>query len=245
MTGKTDTSRRKVTEQNQTEPSGQSKWTWLVPVVLIASLIGLYFLWPGFQSFADHAYATLTSGDRERITNWVQTFGFWGPLLILTLMVAQTLLAFIPSVLIMVVSVLAYGPLWGGLLSWGGLLMAALVAYGIGRALGPATVDRLIGQETEQKLERFVARYGVWGVIAARVSPALSTDAVSYVAGLVGMGSLRFLFATAVGILPLAVLISFLGADIDRLRNGLIWVSVISLGLFVGYVLYDRRKRRA
>jgi len=94
-------------------------------------------------------------------------------------MVAQTLLAFIPSVLIMVVSVLAYGPLWGGLLSWGGLVMAALVAYGIGRALGPVTVDRLIGRKTEQKLKRFVERYGVWGIIVARISPALSTDAVS------------------------------------------------------------------
>jgi len=58
------------------------------------------------------------------------------------------------------------------------------------------------------------------------------------------MGPLRFLFATAVGILPLAVLISFLGADIDRLRNGLIWVSVISLVVFVAYVLYDQGKQR-
>ena len=87
-------------------------------------------------------------------------------------------------------------------------------------------------------------RYGVWGVVAARLSPVLSTDAVSIVAGLVGMRFWRFVLATAAGTLPLTVLVAWLGADIDRLKTGLIWVSVVSLATFVGYVAYDRWKAR-
>jgi uncharacterized membrane protein YdjX (TVP38/TMEM64 family) len=52
----------------------------------------------------------------------------------------------------------------------------------------------------------------------------------------------RFLLATALGTLPLTILIAWLGADIDRLKSGLIWVSVISVALFLAYVVYDRRR---
>jgi uncharacterized membrane protein YdjX (TVP38/TMEM64 family) len=226
------------------EHDAQSRLTWLVPLGVIAALVLAYFVWPGFRSLVDEAYRVVQSGDRAQLEAWVSGFGAWGPVLIYALMVAQTLLAFIPSLLITVVPVLAYGPLWGGLLAWSGLLLAALVAYGIGRALGPVTVERFIGHKTERQIEGFVERYGVWGVVAARVSPALSTDAVSFVAGLVKMRLWRFALATALGTLPLVVLVAFLGSDLERLRGGLIWVSVLSLVAFVLYVVWDRRRRR-
>ena len=225
--------------------TSRSNWTWLVPLGLLLLLVGLYFVAPGYRDFVDRAYDLVRSGDREELQRWVRGFGFWGPLLIFAMMLAQTLLAFIPSLLVMVVAVLAYGPVWGGLISWGGLVLAAALAYAIGRTLGPVTVDRLIGHGAEQKLESFVERYGMWGVVAARISPALSTDAVSYVAGLLRMGFHRFILATALGILPLATLISVLGEEIDRLRNGLIWVSVVSLLAFIAWVMIDRRRGRS
>jgi uncharacterized membrane protein YdjX (TVP38/TMEM64 family) len=228
--------------QQQGQPS---RLTWLIPVGIIALLVLLYFVWPSYQNLVDQTYQMVRRGDREALQNWVSGCGVWGVLLVYALMIAQTLLAFIPSLLVTLVPVLAYGSFWGGVVAWSGLLLAAWVAYGIGRMLGTVTVERFIGHETEQRVEEFVSRYGVWGVIAARVSPALSTDAVSFVAGLIKMGFWRFSFATALGTLPLVALIAFLGRDVERLRGGLIWVSVISLGLFVAYVLWDRRRARS
>jgi uncharacterized membrane protein YdjX (TVP38/TMEM64 family) len=211
----------------------------------VAALVLLYFAWPSFQSFVNEAVAVLTSGDRQRTQAWVQGFGVWGYVVVLFLMIFQAVLAVVPSLLMMVVAVLAYGPVWGGVLAWGGLLLAASVSYGIGRALGPVTVDRLVGETTEKKISGFVEHYGLWAIIAARVSPVISTDAVSFVAGLVSMGYVRFIAATAVGTLPLTILVAWLGADIDRLESGLIWVSVVSLAAFLAYVLYDRKHRNA
>jgi uncharacterized membrane protein YdjX (TVP38/TMEM64 family) len=160
-------------------------------------------------------------------------------------MLLQTLIPFLPSVVTMVVAVLGYGPVRGGILAWGGLLLAACLGYGIGRAFGPVTVDRLIGSRAERKVEQFVERYGVWAVIAARIAPMISTDAISIVAGLAGMGFWRFLLATAAGTLPLTILVAWLGADIQRLGSGLIWASVVSLILFGAYVVYDHRSARS
>lgn len=233
-----------VDQQQEGKPK-QSKWVWLAPMAVVALVVGLYFTWPAFHGFVDEAYQVFSSGRQERIEAWVGQFGVWSFAVVLGLMLLQTILAFLPSVATMVVAVVAFGSWIGGLLTWGGLLLAASLGYSIGRSFGVASVDRLIGPETEQKMEEVLGRYGVWAVIAARLSPVLSTDAVSIAAGLVRMKFLPFIAATAVGTLPLTVLIAWLGADINRLKTGLIWISVVSLTIFVAYVVYDRRKRSA
>ncbi len=52
----------------------------------------------------------------------------------------------------------------------------------------------------------------------------------------------KFMLATAGGIIPLTLLIAYLGQNIDRLKTGLIVVSVVGVIALVAYYLYDRRK---
>lgn len=227
-------------EERPGADDGPGRRTWLVSIAVVLLLVGLYFVWPAYEWVIDRTYVLVRSGDQAELRAWVERFGAWGPLLILGLMLAQTLLPVIPSILVMVVAVLAYGPWWGGALAWGGLMLSGTVAYTIGRALGASVVDRLIGSRAERRIAGYVERHGVLAVIAARVSPALSTDAVSYAAGIVRMNAPSFLAATAVGILPLVVLIGWLGASIERLSTTLLWVSIASVALLVAWVVVDR-----
>lgn len=227
---------------SESPPRSKSNWTWIAPLAILAGLVGLYFLWPDFQQFVNRAYEVLSSEDRQRIEAWVEQYGPWGFVVIYALMLMQTIVPVLPSVIAMVASVLAFGPVVGGLVAWTGMLLAATLGYGIGRVFGPVTVDRLLGSKAKQRMECYLDRYGFWAIIAARISPVLSTDAVSIVAGLVCMKFLRFIAATAAGTLPLTVLIAFLGEDIERLETGLIWLSVVSVAVFIAYVIYDRKK---
>jgi|GEM_PF-1886519 len=220
----------------------QSKWIRIVPLAILILLVVLYYLWPAFQQFIQTGYQKLAGGKQGEIRDWVGSFGTWGFLVILSLFLLQTVIPVLPSVAPMVIAVLAYGPYLGGGLAWGGLILSAIVAYGIGKALGPVTLHRIIGEKSEKKMESFVDRYGLWGIVAARISPALSTDAVSLVAGLMKMAFAKFFLATAGGTLPLVILIAWLGEKIDRLKAGLIWISAVSLLAFAIYVWYDRRK---
>lgn len=229
--------------QQTTEAEKQTKWPLFFSLGLAGLLVGCYFLWPFFQNEVDNAYRVLTSDDREKITSWVSQFRFWGPVIIIAIMIAQMFLFVIPSVLVMVATILAYGPFWGSVLSLIGVFTASSIGYGIGSYLGPVTVQRLIGRDTERKVAGYVEDYGLWAVVIARISPLLSNDATSFVGGLLKMGYFKFIAATVAGILPLILGIAYLGKDIERLERGLIWVSVVSLIAFVAYILYDRRKR--
>ncbi|PRY09014.1 putative membrane protein YdjX (TVP38/TMEM64 family) [Pontibacter ummariensis] len=234
------TSSKRFRKNTKEQDDQQSKWPLLLTLLLIGSLVASYFMFPEFENTVHEAWQVLTSGEEERISNWVSQFGLWGPFFIVLAMVAQMFLLVVNVVALMLVAIIAYGPLWGSVIAILAVLVASTVGFIIGRKVGEAGVRKLIGNKAEHKIYQFMERYGAWAIVIARVSPFLSNDAVSFVAGLAGMRYVRFLSATLAGIVPLTVLLAWLGENNERLKTGLIWVSTISLAAFIGYVVYRK-----
>lgn len=226
------------------EQISQSKWPLYLSILLVTTLIILYFVVPSVQYFFTNAWNVLSSGDEQRISQWVSQFGFWGPLVIVLAMIAQMFLLVIPTPLLMVVTVVAYGPWMGGGIILVAVFCASSIGYVLGAYLGTPLIERLLGAESEKKVVRFIESYGFWAVIVFRLSPFLSNDAISFVGGMLRMGYWRFIGATMIGIFPLTALIAYLGENNERLKTGLIWVSIISLVCFVAYVWWDKRRNK-
>lgn len=216
-------------------------WVYLA---LIAGLLLSYALVPAVRSFALEAYRLLVSDDRSALQAWVQGFGWWGPVLIIALMIAQTLLSFVPMILVLLVSVMAYGPVYGALLGWFGAIVAALLGYGIGVVFGSSLNDRFVTPGIRALIETNVQRYGAWAILALRLSPLVPSDGVSFVAGLVRMRLLPFTLATIAGVTPIAVAVGYFGSSIERLQLGIVVITALSLIGLVTFVLFDRVKRR-
>ncbi len=230
-------------ETIETTSVKKSKAPLYISIAIIVSIFLAYFLIPGVQDFFQTAWEVLTSNDEEKIKSWVSQFGWIGPLVLILTMVLQMFLLVIPSLVLMVVSILAYGPIWGSLIVFASVISASTVGYIIGRYLGPVIVEKLIGQKTEKKISGFLEDYGFWAVIVTRINPLLSNDAISFVAGILKMGYWKFIAATLVGIAPLIIFIAVLGETTEGLKTGLLWGSIVSLILFIGYVWYDKKKR--
>lgn len=235
MSNEARTQSRKTEDKEE-----QSKLPLIISGLLIGAIVASYFIFPTFQSTVKEGWEVLSSGDENKISDWVSQFGFWGPFFIVIAMILQMFLLVINVVALMLVAIIAYGTFWGSVIAMSAVLIASTIGYLIGRAIGSTGVSKLIGHKTEHKVSDFMEKYGLWAIIIARVSPFLSNDAVSFVAGFAQMTYLRFIFATFVGILPLTILLAWLGRDFDRLKTGLIWISVISVLLFIGYVVYDK-----
>lgn len=219
-------------------------WPLVASLLLVAILVACYFIFPGYHSFVNEAYHILLSDNDAEIKRWVGELGLWGPLFIVLAMVVQMFLIFVPSPLLMVVAVLAYGPVWGTLLSILSVMVSSTIGYFVGRMIGKDALYRLIGKNKEKKMESYVSEYGLWVVIISRVSPAFSNDAISFVAGIVKMNYLRFIGATFVGITPLAILIGWFGENNDRLQSGLLWTSIVCVILLIVYIIFDRRRKK-
>lgn len=220
----------------------QSKWPLIISGIIIGATILSYFVIPAVNDFLTEAYEVLTSEDEERISAWVDNLGIWGPLFVIITMSLQMFLLVIPSPLLIIISVLAFGPIWGSLLAIVAVAVASTIGFFIGKYIGEMIIIKLIGEKKEKKLSFYVDRYGTWAVFITRITPLLSNDAISFVSGILHMSYWKFIAATLAGIIPLVVLIAWFGESNDRLRNGLIWVSAISIVVLVIYIIIDRKK---
>lgn len=217
-----------------------------LPLILSVCILGggvlCYFLIPDFQQFCREAWQVLTSSDEGRIARWIDQFGFWGPLLLLVLFIVQMLAFVLPSWLLILVCTVAYGPWWGSGLALLGILFASTVAYFIGKGLSEHTLLALLGEKAERKMQSYLENYGLGTVIVFRLAPFLSNDTISFVAGLTRMDFWRFMMATAIGISPLILLLAYLGGDMQRLKQGLLWASVVCIVGFLAYVWWDKTR---
>lgn len=221
----------------------QSKFPLFISVLIIGTLVLTYFLIPEVREFLNESWNTLTSNDNDRIRAWVGDFGWFGPMVLILAMTLQMFLLVIPSIALMVVSVLAYGPVGGISIILISVFVASSVGYFIGRYFGPGIVKKLIGHKTEKKIGSFIDDYGFWAIIVTRLNPFLSNDAISFVGGILKMGYWKFLGATLIGIAPLALFIAVIGDSTKQLKTGLFWGSLVSLFLFGLYIYWDKRKR--
>ncbi|MDO6517529.1 TVP38/TMEM64 family protein [Zobellia uliginosa] len=222
----------------------KSKWPTYLSISTVMFLVIGYFSLPSFEMFLNNAWHVLTSGDREAVKNWVAQFGAWGPIILVVSMIAQMFMIVVPSIMLMVVSILAYGPIWGSIIILVSVFSASSVGYSLGKYLGQDRVEQIIGRKTKKKVSAFLNDYGFWAIIVTRLNPFLSNDAISFVGGILKMGYWKFIGATLIGITPLVVFIAILGKSTQSLTTGLLWGSLASLLLFLLYVGYDKKRKR-
>ena len=232
---------QKVLDKNSTVK--QNKIPIYISLILLIIILASYFLIPEVKKFINEAWEVLTSNEQQRIQNWVEQFGWWGPIVIIATMLAQMFLIIIPSVALMVVSILAYGPIWGGILVLIAVFVASSVAYIIGNYFGSAIIVKLIGEKSSEKTTQFIENYGFWAVVITRINPFLSNDAISFVGGILKMNYGKFIAGTLLGITPLTVLIAIMGENTDSLKTGLFWGSLVSLVIFGLYIYWDKKRK--
>lgn len=220
-----------------------SKWPYIFSFLFLGSLISLYFLNSSVHQFFNEAWEVLGSNDEQRISNWVNQFEFWGPLIIVAAMVVQMFMFIIPSFLLMVITILAYGPWLGSGIILVAIFTASTIGYGVGVKFGTPVIDRILGGKTNKKISGFLEDYGFWAVIVTRLSPFLSNDAISIIAGMLRMGYWKFIASTLLGIIPLTATIAILGENNDGMKTGLMWLGAVSLVGFIIYVWWDKKRK--
>lgn len=221
-------------------------WRNKLHLVVPASLLGLlfisYFLFPAFQESINEAFEVLTSDDEELIEAWVAQFGILGPLVIILAMAVQMFMFFVPNILLMMIAIISYGPVWGSLISLAGVFTASSLGYLIGCKLSPVTLERYVSATNQQKIAVFLRDYGLWAIMITRLC-SFSNDALSFVAGILQMKYHRYILATLTGITPLIVMLALFGRN-GKIEKALIVVAIVSFAMLIAYIYIDKRRKK-
>lgn len=167
------------------------------------------------------------------IEMWVDSAGFWGPMLIIALMAIAIVASPIPSAPIALAAGAAYGHFFGTLLVIAGAELGALIAFGLARKLGRAFVEKHLGRKLDSG---FLGSQNTLMllVLGSRLFPFLSFDMISYAAGLSKLRFWRFAVATLAGILPASFLLAHLGSRaISGNTQTAIWTAILLGGFTI------------
>ena len=161
-------------------------------------------------------------GSTERMIGMISHVG---PYLVVLLMALAIVAGPVPSGPIALAAGAVYGTAAGGVLVWTGAMLGAVAAFLISRKLGYRAL-----QSSSVSAAVWVTRPRPQGrlmlvILASRLVPFISFDAVSYVAGLTSIATWRFVAATALGVLPACFAYTAMGAG---MKGGeLNWVLTI------------------
>lgn len=149
--------------------------------------------------------------DSAAVESWLAEAGPLAPLAFILLMAAAIVVSPIPSLPLDILAGSFFGPITGAFYAVVGATIGATTSFLIARALGRSLLSRHLKGHISF-CTRCSDRLLLKVVLVSRLIPFVSFDLVSYGAGLTRMSLPRFSIATAIGMVPLTLLYTSVGA---------------------------------
>jgi uncharacterized membrane protein YdjX (TVP38/TMEM64 family) len=206
----------------------------ILTLCLAAGVVGgLIFLsrWPEASALAS---GIEIYGNIQRLKIFILSFGLWAPLISAFLMVAQSVVLFLPAFPIFVVNALVFGPAWGFFLSWGSAVTGSIVCFSIARNLGRPVVQRLVNPAHLETADRVLKKYEKYVILLFGFVPVISFDVISYAAGLTLLTYGEFILLLLVAQVPSALFYTLLVHRIDRGTLDVYWIVAAVIFFLAG-----------
>ncbi|MGH8808341.1 MAG: VTT domain-containing protein, partial [Noviherbaspirillum sp.] len=162
-------------------------------------------------------------------------------------------LAMVPVMLLIAVTGIVFGPLYGSMYAIGGSMLSAAVAYGLGHWLGHDTVRKMLGPRINS-LSRRIGERGILAMVVIRMLPIAPFTVVNMVAGASHIRLRDYLVGTFLGMLPgIMLTVTFVHHLAEAVRNPsagtvavLVVVAAAIIALAMGLQrLLNRKEDRA
>ncbi|MBY6035797.1 TVP38/TMEM64 family protein [Fictibacillus nanhaiensis] len=165
----------------------------------------------------------------ETLKNLILSIGVVAPLVYVVIYSVRPFVLF-PASVLSLAGGLAFGPLYGTLLTIIGASIGALLAFLFARKIGAGKLESKWGDKTT-KLQKILENNGFTVIILLRLIPLFNFDLISYAAGLSKIKLSHFLIGTVLGIIPGTFAYSFLGASTVSDNKGIFLLAIVLFGI--------------
>lgn len=216
-----------VVKSNKLPASRTSLYVSIGSLIIFLLLIGIYI------------YLLHTAVMKEWLAS-IRNLGVLGR--VVTIFV-QTLIDTVPvpGEFISIFLIELYGPVAGGIYSWIGGTLGAILAYHLSTWIARPVMEPLT-RTYLKKVDKWMKKYGVMGLLIVRLVPIIPYHLINYAAGILRVNKKVFIWTTAIGIIPYTIAVSSLYSG---LRHGslvplIFGVVIFAISVMVSFVL--RRK---
>jgi uncharacterized membrane protein YdjX (TVP38/TMEM64 family) len=201
-------------------------WLRLAPLLLLFGLVLAGWAWVPYERLTD-----LSS-----LARWMapHRHAWYAPPLVVLAYVLLGFL-FVPVLLLITATGIAFGPVLGPIYAMAGCLTSASAGFGVGRWVGRRRVRRLAG-ERAMRISGLIERNGTLAVFLIRKIPA------PFVLSNIVVGASRvrfrdFIVGTLLGMAALVIGLAGLGYQLTRAMREPSWANAALAAAFVGLPL--------
>jgi uncharacterized membrane protein YdjX (TVP38/TMEM64 family) len=162
------------------------------------------------------------------VSAWVDSLGWWGPL-VFAACYALAVTALVPG------SVLnaSAGALFGVAVGVGSVLVGATagaaLSFALARALGRPAVARYAGSGRLARLDAYLSRRAFESVLVLRMVGLFPFGVVNYGAGVAGVRFAPYIAGTFAGIIPGTLVYTGLGKALREPGSPMVWIAPVGL----------------
>jgi uncharacterized membrane protein YdjX (TVP38/TMEM64 family) len=175
------------------------------------------------------------------MVGWIDGIGIWGPLAIIGLMVLHCFIP-LPAEFVALCAGAVFGTVFGSALVWAGAMIGASLSFWLARLLGRAAIEGILPARHRRALGDWADDQGAMTLLISRFIPVIAFNLINYAAGLTRISWWTFVWTTSVGILPLTVLMVYLGAQMTAV--GWPYLLATSAGGIVAIWAFHRLARK-
>ena len=180
----------------------------------------------------------------EAVRDFILAFGPLAPLIYILLYLVAVFIPYATTVLT-VAAGLAFGTLWGSLLTFATTLCASLLPMTVARRLGREWVERKIGAGKVRKYADFINANAFLVFFYLRLVPSLPYELQNYIAGVSRISYKQFVLASALGTGPIVLILAFFGDSLTAPESVEFWIATgIYLFVLLAPVVYLLIRRR-
>lgn len=152
-----------------------------------------------------------------------------------------------PQFVLIGIGVVAFGPVWGAIWSWGATLVSGSLTFWLGWLSGRKPLQHMSGLRLQQ-LTGFIARNALAASLLVRNIPAGPFLIVNMVFGAVRAPFLPYFTGLAFGSLPKILLVAFGAKAVEAALNGRMFLAgataAIAFVIFLSGWVFVRQRRR-
>lgn len=166
--------------------------------------------------------------DPGRVKEFILSFGVLAPVIWGLLYLAAVFIPYATTVMT-VAAGLAFGVVWGAILTYGVTLFASLLPFTVARRLGREWVERKLGNTRVEKYVELINRHAFLILFYLRLIPSIPYEVQNHIAGVTRITYRHFLLASALGNGPVLVILALFG---DGLADPASLRFLIAVGLY-------------
>lgn len=157
----------------------------------------------------------------------------------------------VPQWMLITASVLAFGPVIGGIYAWVATLTSAALDFWIARRVGTKALHgriEIMSRETLKKLTQAIRKNGFVTSFVVRLVPTGPFVLVNFAAGLSQMRFDAFLAGTALGIIPKIMVVMLIGlgvvSGVNQSYMAIVFAVLASLVIVISVLAQRRLKSK-